>query len=206
MIWAVVLAAGKSERMGSAKLLLPLDGRTLIETVLQGVLRSRPDGVLVVVGADRARLEPVVERFPVRIVFNPDFERGMLSSVQRGLRAVPPAARAVLVFLADQPPPPASVVDRIVAAYRKTGKGIVLPACRGRRGHPVLIDLKYRFEIATLDPRIGLRRLVRGHPDDVYEVPARTPAILKDIDTPRDYRAFLKKGTSRRARGRPTSL
>jgi molybdenum cofactor cytidylyltransferase len=192
MIWAVVLAAGKSERMGSAKLLLPLGGRTLIETVIDGVLRSRPDGVLVVVGADRTKLEPVVGKFPVRIVINPDFARGMLSSVKRGFRAVPPAARAVLIFLGDQPPPPASVVERIVGAYRKTGKGIVLPAYRGRRGHPVLIDLKYRPEIGTLDPRIGLRQLPRAHPDDVCEVKVRTPAILRDIDTPEDYRALLK--------------
>jgi molybdenum cofactor cytidylyltransferase len=192
MIWAVVLAAGRSERMGSAKLLLPMGRSTLIETVIGGVLRSRPDGVLVVLGADREKIEPVIGRYPVRTVFNPDFGRGMLSSVKRGFEAVPPDARAVLVFLGDQPAPPASVTCRIIDAYRKTGKGIVLPAYRGRRGHPVLVDLKYRDEVGALDPRIGLRQLSRAHPDDVFEVKVRTPAVLRDIDTQEDYRALLK--------------
>jgi len=194
MIWAVILAAGKSERMGRAKLLLPLGKRALIETVIDGALRARPDGVLVVLGADRARLEPVIAGYPVRTVFNPDFERGMLSSLVCGLRAVPPDARAVLVFLGDQPPPPASVADRLVAAYKDTGKGIIIPTYRGRRGHPVLIDLRYRHEVGDLDPRIGLRALPRARPDDVLEVRVRTAAVLRDIDTPDDYRAVLKSG------------
>jgi molybdenum cofactor cytidylyltransferase len=198
MIWAVVLAAGRSERMGSAKLLLPVGRSTLIETVISGVLRSRPDGIIIVLGADRKKLEPVVGKYPVRTVFNPDFEQGMLSSVKRGFKALPPEARAVLVFLGDQPASPASVACRIIDAYRKTGKGIVLPAYRGRRGHPVLIDLKYRDEVGALDPRIGLRQLPRAHPDDVFEVRVRTAAVLRDIDTPEDYRALLK---SRRALG-----
>jgi len=192
MIWAVVLAAGRSERMGSAKLLLPMGRITLIETVIRGVLRSRVEGVLVVLGADREKLEPVIGRYPVRTVFNPDFGRGMLSSVKRGFEAVPPDVRAVLVFLGDQPAPSASVTCRIIDAYRKTGKGIVLPAFRGRRGHPVLVDLKYRDEVGALDPRIGLRQLPRAHPDDVFEVKVRTPAVLRDIDTQEDYRTLLK--------------
>lgn len=192
MIWAVVLAAGKSERMGSAKLLLPMGRSTLIETVVGGVLRSRPDGVLVVLGANREKFEPVLGKYPVRTVFNPDFEQGMLSSVKRGFEAVPRDARAVLVFLGDQPPPPASITRRIIDAYSKTGKGIVLPAYRGRRGHPVLIDLKYRGEVAALDPRIGLRQLPRVHPDDVFEIKVRTAAVLRDIDTPEDYRALFR--------------
>lgn len=194
MIWAVILAAGKSKRMGSAKLLLPMGKITLIENVIGGVLSARPDGVIVVLGADRERIEAVVGRYPVRTMFNPDFERGMLSSVTCGFKAVPSGARAILIFLGDQPAAPASITRRIIDAYRKTGKGIVLPAYRGRRGHPVLIDLKYRKDVGALDPRIGLRQLPRAHPDDVFEVKVRTAAILRDIDTPEDYRAFLKQG------------
>jgi len=192
MIWAVILAAGKSERMGSAKLLLPVGKRALIETVVRGVLNARPDGVLVVLGSDRNKLEPVIRNYPVRTVFNPNFARGMLSSVKCGFEAVPPEARAVLVYLGDQPAPPASIGSRIIDAFRKTGKGIILPAYRGRRGHPVLVDLKYRDEVAKLDPNVGLRQLLSAHPDDVLEVKVRTAAVLKDIDTPEDYRALLR--------------
>ena len=198
MIWAVILAAGKSERMGSAKLLLPMGKSTIIETVIGGVLRSRPDGVLVVLGSDREKLEPVIGKYPVRTVFNPDFARGMLSSIQRGLEAVPRDARAVLFFLGDQPAPSAAIINRLIDAYEKTGKGIVLPVYGGRRGHPVLIDLKYRNEIKTLDPEIGLRQLMRDHHEDVLEVRTRSPRVLLDIDTPEDYERALASWRRRR--------
>ena len=191
MITAVVLAAGRSERMGSPKMLLPFGRKTLIETVLAGVLRSRVDDVVVVLGARRAAVEPVVSKFAVRTVFNEGFEKGMLSSVLRGLREVPAAAGAFLVVLGDHPFPPASVIDRLIAAHDRTGKGIVLPVYRGRRGHPVLVDGRYRDRVTALDPSIGLRQLARDHPDDVLEVPVRTPAVLVDIDSPDDYRRAL---------------
>jgi molybdenum cofactor cytidylyltransferase len=197
MIAAVVLAAGRSERMGRPKMLLPFGRKTLIETVLAGVLRSCVDDVVVVLGAHREAIGAVVSKFPVRAVFNEGFEEGMLSSVVRGLREVPSAARAFLVVLGDHPSPPAAVIDRLVAAHDGTGKGIVLPAYRGRRGHPVLIDIRYRDRIKGLDPSLGLRQLARDHPDDVLEVPVRTPAVLMDVDRPDDYRKAL---ASRRRR------
>jgi molybdenum cofactor cytidylyltransferase len=191
MITAVVLAAGKSERMGRPKMLLPFGRKTLIETVLAGVLRSRVDDVVVVLGAHRETIEPVVSKFALRTVFNSDFGAGMLSSILRGLREVPAAAQAFLVVLGDQPFPPATVIDRLIAAHERTGKGIVLPVHRGRRGHPVLIDMRFRDEVTALDPSVGLRQLLRDHPDDVLEVSVRTPAVLAGIDRPEDYRKAL---------------
>jgi molybdenum cofactor cytidylyltransferase len=191
MITAVVLAAGKSERMGRPKMLLPFGRRTLIETVLAGVRKSRVDDAVVVLGAHREAVESIVARAGFRAVFNENFEAGMLSSVLRGLREIPAAALAFLIVLGDQPFPPSTVIDRLIAARERTGKGIVLPVHGGRRGHPVLIDMRYRDEVTSLDPSVGLRQLLRGHPDDVLEVPVRTPAVLADIDHPGDYRKAL---------------
>lgn len=191
MITAVVLAAGKSERMGRPKMLLPFGRRTLIETVLAGVRKSRVDDAVVVLGAHREAVESIVARAGFRAVFNENFEAGMLSSVLRGLREIPAAALAFLIVLGDQPFPPSTVIDRLIAARERTGKGIVLPVHGGRRGHPVLIDMRYRDEVTSLDPSVGLRQLLRGHPDDVLEVPVRTPAVLADIDRPGDYRKAL---------------
>lgn len=191
MITAVVLAAGKSERMGRPKMLLPFGRRTLIETVLAGVRKSRVDDAVVVLGAHREAVESIVARAGFRAVFNENFEAGMLSSVLRGLREIPAAAQAFLIVLGDQPFPPSTVIDRLIAARERTGKGIVLPVHGGRRGHPVLIDMRYRDEVTSLDPSVGLRQLLRGHPDDVLEVPVRTPAVLADIDHPGDYRKAL---------------
>jgi len=197
MITAIVLAAGKSERMGRPKMLLPFGRKTLIETVLAGVRRSRIDDVIVVLGAHREAIEPVISKLAFRTVFNKDFGAGMLSSVLWGLHEVPAAAQAFLVVLGDHPSPPASVIDRLIAAHERTGKGIVLPVYRGRRGHPILIDTRYREEVTALDPSIGLRQLLGDHPADVLEVSVRTPAVLVDVDRPDDYRKALN---SRRRR------
>jgi len=193
MIWAVVLAAGKSERMGRPKMLLPFGRKTLIEKVISGVMKFPIDGVLVVVGAQGGEIERLLRTYPVKSVFNPNFEQGMLSSIQKGLDELPGKARAVLVVLGDQPQTPASVVERLVAGFERSGKGIVLPRHRGRRGHPTLIDLKYKREIMGLDPAVGLRQLLIRHPDDVLEVPVRTPSVLRDIDRPEDFRKAMKR-------------
>ena len=198
MIQAIILAAGKSERMGRVKPLLPWGKRTLIEAIIDGVARSRAKDLLVVLGAAREVIEPVIAKYHVGRVFNPDFGRGMLSSIQRGLEAVPRDARAVFFFLGDQPPLHPGMINRLIDAYGKTGKGIVLPVYGGRRGHPVLVDLKYRNEIGTLDPGIGLKHLMRKHPEDVLEVRTRSPRVLLDIDTPEDYERALASRCRRR--------
>jgi molybdenum cofactor cytidylyltransferase len=115
----------------------------------------------------------------------------MLSSVRRGLSALPPSARAAAFILADQPEVASSVIDLMIEAYRREKKGIVLPVYRKKRGHPLLIDLKYRREIESLSPDIGLRGLLREHRDDILEVRVSSPAVLKDIDNPDDYGRVL---------------
>jgi len=199
VISAIVLAAGMSERMGRPKMLLPFGRGTLLDTVLAGVGRSRVDDVIVVLGAHRDAIEPVVSKHSARSVFNEGYEAGMLSSVLRGLQAVPADARAFLVVPGDHPAPSPSVINRLIAEHDATGKGIVLPVHRGRRGHPLLIDARYRDEVSRLDPAIGLRQLARDHPDDVLEVPVRSPAVLRDVDRPEDYRRALL--SRRRSRG-----
>lgn len=198
MIQAIILAAGKSERMGRPKPLLPWGGRTLIEATIDGISRSLADGILVILGAARDEIEPVIAEYSVGRAFNPDFGRGMLSSIQRGLKAVSRDARAVMFFLGDQPPPRPATINRLIRAYETTGRGIVLPVHRGRRGHPVLIDIKYKDEIGGLDPGIGLRQLMRDHPEDVLEMRTESPWVIYDIDTPEDYERALRLRGGRR--------
>jgi molybdenum cofactor cytidylyltransferase len=116
----------------------------------------------------------------------------MLSSVQAGFRTLPADADAAVVMLGDQPFLPSCVVDAVIGAYEEGGKGIVVPTFQGRRGHPVLIDLKYREEVLALDPAGGLRRLMRAHPADIFEVEAGDANILRDLDTPEDYAGLPK--------------
>lgn len=213
MIWAVVLAAGESRRMGTQKLLLPYGEATVVEAVAAAARKSRVDRVLAVLGADAEEVRRALERgaaaaggvgsgagapdgpaaptgpTPRGVAFavNEDYRSGMLSSVQAAFRALPSDATAAVVMLGDQPFVAPRVIDAVVDAYRTSGRGIVVPVSGGRRGHPVLVDLKYRDEVLRLDPADGLRQLLRAHPDDVEEVEADDPAILRDLDTPADY-------------------
>ena len=86
---------------------------------------------------------------------------------------------------------PSSVIDEVIDAYKKTGKGIVLPVYNKRRGHPILIDMKYRDEVKRISPDTGLRTLVHNHAEDILEVKVDAPGILKDIDTVEDYNQIL---------------
>ena len=193
MITAVILAAGKSRRMGTPKMLLPFGSGTIIESVITGALASRADTVLVVLGAKRRQIRSVVERFNVDTTINRRYKKGMLSSVQTGFKNLPESTRAVLVMLGDQPSVSPRTIDRLIEVFDKSGKGIVLPVVHGRRGHPILIDKKYRAEVLRLDPEVGLRALTHGHPEDIGEVTVEDTSVLEDIDTREDYAEAIKK-------------
>jgi len=202
MIWAIVLAAGESRRMGRPKLLLPYGEKTIIETVVQNVVSSRVDGAVVVLGGDRREIEEKIRRFAVKRAVNLAYGEGMLSSVRRGLSALPSSARAALFVLADQPDIPPAVIDSVVEAYLGGKKGIVVPVYKKKRGHPLLVDLKYRREIESLSPDVGLRGLILEHKDDILEVRISSPAVLNDIDRTEDYER-ARRAIRRRARPRP---
>ena len=193
MIWAVVLAAGESRRMGTQKLLLPFGETTVVEAVVATARGSRADRVMVVLGSDAGEVRKKLESSGAAFTINEDYARGMLSSVQAGFKALGGGAEAAVVMLGDQPFLPAKVVDAVIEAYRTSGKGIVIPVCRGRRGHPVLVDMKYRDEVLGLDPADGLRQLMRAHPGDIHDVEVENSNILRDMDTPEDYRAALPR-------------
>jgi molybdenum cofactor cytidylyltransferase len=183
---AVVLAAGESKRMGKQKLLLPWGEKTMIEEVIGHLLESKVHEILVVLGADSPRVEKKIKPLPVKTTVNPYYKKGMLSSVQWGFKKTEKDVQGVLVCLGDQPLIPFSVIDRILDSYEESKKGIIIPVYKKKRGHPVLIDAQYRKEVETLDSNIGLRALMRRHPQDIFEVDVDTPGILKDIDTKTD--------------------
>jgi molybdenum cofactor cytidylyltransferase len=192
MIWAMILAAGESKRMGKPKLLLPYGEKTIIETIVETVVSSNVENTLIILGSDREKIEEKIKNSPVKIVYNRDFRSGMLSSVQCGFKAVPEETRAVLVVLGDQPKISADVINKLIDAYKSTGKGIVLPVYKKERGHPVLIDVKYGEEVENLSPEVGLRGTVYNHPEDILEVDIETPSIFQDIDDESDYKRELE--------------
>ncbi|MGA2030735.1 MAG: nucleotidyltransferase family protein [Thermoguttaceae bacterium] len=194
MIIAVVPAAGQSRRMGLQKQLLPFAGTTVIGHIVDELCRSRVDEVRVVVGHRADRLRQALEGRSVRIVANPDYERtDMLASIRCGLAAVPAACRAVLVALGDQPAITAELIDAMIDCFRSSGRGIVVPVYAGRRGHPLLLDGRYRGEILTGCDQAGLRGLPAAHAGDVFDLPVSSGAVLSDMDYPEDYQRELTR-------------
>ncbi|HAH22594.1 MAG TPA: molybdenum cofactor cytidylyltransferase [Prolixibacteraceae bacterium] len=192
-VWAIVLAAGLSTRMGTQKLLLPFEGKTIIEKVVENILDSGIKKIKVVLGSERIDISNAIKWKPVDFVINEDFQQGMQSSVISGVKALPGDARAILVFLGDQPFIPLNVPRKVIEGWRHSGKGIVIPLFEGKRGHPPLYDLKYRNELSHLNPDQGLRSIAQTFPEDIYEVETSSPEIVRDIDTRNDYLYELNK-------------
>lgn len=186
--WAIILAAGSARRMGSQKLLLPYGKSTMIETVVDNVLGSTVKHVMVVLGANHQEVRDAIGSRPVKFCHNREHKKGMLSSVKCGIRALPANASSALIFLGDQPGIPPTVTNSVIDAYSEELFGIVIPVHSHRRGHPLLVDMKYRKEIELLDLEEGLRSLRHQFPEDVLEVEVEEPGILVDIDTPADYK------------------
>ena len=187
MIYAIILAAGRSSRMGSQKLLLPLGDRTIIARIAEEVLRSPVDRVFVILGPDGNGVIEALSDKRVDFVTNPDIEGDMLSSVRCGLCAMPDDCTAVLVVLGDQPGIAADIIALLVQAFQTSGRGIVVPIHGGRRGHPLLMSMHYRDEILNSYQDVGLRGLLHAHPEDVFEVEVSAPGVVEDMDVPEDY-------------------
>ena len=184
MICAIVLAAGKSERMGRPKALLPLQGKTFLENILSAIFRSPVEETRVVVGHHRNEIEPHVTP-PARLVFNPNYEQGMITSLQAGIRSLPPHTSGALLFLVDHPLVDFETIELLVT---KIGPDrIVLPTFQGRRGHPVLFGSAILQEILGLSSSQGANIVVHKDPDRIVEVSVNSPGILVDVDTPEDF-------------------
>lgn len=192
-IWAIILAAGESKRMGSPKMLLKFDGITMIEKVMNNVRMSDVGNVIVVLGSGYEGIKELVEKTSFRHCYNEYFRDGMLSSVKCGFRNLSGDVDAAMVFQGDQPFITPAVTNSLIKAYRSSDMGIVIPVYGNKRGHPLLVDCKYRNDIERLDSGMGLRELARRFSDDVLEVPSDEPGILKDFDTYGDYIEQINK-------------
>jgi len=191
MICAIVLAAGRSRRMGVQKLLLPFGSKTVITHIVDQLTVSSVDQVHVVVGCQGKRVSRELSGRPVSIVNNSNYKSGMLSSVRCGLQAMALQCRAVLVVLGDQPSVTTKLIDQMLQTFASTEKQILIPLYQGKRGHPIMFSATYREEILTHYDDIGLRGLLYTHKDDIFELPVKTSAVLSDMDYPQDYQREL---------------
>lgn len=188
---AILLAAGRSRRMGAFKPLLPFGGRTVVEACVENLRAGGVEEVVVVLGHRAEELHARLAHLSlVRFALNEDTESEMGVSIARGIAQVTCEARAVLVALVDQPAVPPAAIREVVAAHAEKRARLVVPEWNGRGGHPVLVDLAFRRELLDLDPRRGLRALFDAHRAEVLRLPVASPYVARDMDTWEDYRAL----------------
>jgi molybdenum cofactor cytidylyltransferase len=183
---AVILAAGRSTRMGGPnKLLAELGGKPLVRIVVEQALASKAKGVIVVIGHQADEVEKALRGLEVMFVHNPDFADGLASSVKAGIAAVPDHADAAVICLGDMPLISAHLIDRLIEAFAPDrGNLIAVPVSDNRRGNPVLWSRRFFNELMTLDGDIGARHLINRHSEAVAEVPVEGHGAFLDIDTP----------------------
>jgi molybdenum cofactor cytidylyltransferase len=186
-IAAILLAAGRSSRMGAFKPLLPFGNRTVIETCVINLQSAGIDQIVVVVGHRAPEVRKQLETFSVTFALNPDHESEMSASIVRGIEQVPPERKAVLVALVDQPAVSPEVIRQLIDEWQRIRTGLIQPEHDGRGGHPVLIDLAFRDELLALDPARGLRAVFDAHREAVRRLPVDSPFVARDMDSWEDY-------------------
>ena len=178
--------------MGAFKPLLPLGGRPMIVRAVESLAGAGVGPVLVVTGHRAGLVTAALADVAVSLVHNPDYQNGgMLSSVQAGVRALPPSASGLVLMLGDQPAVKSSSIRRLVESFIRSCAPIAIPTHRGRHGHPVVLAGRCIPLVLELAPDQTLKSLMTQFKNEILEVEVDDPAVLSDVDTPADYEAAL---------------
>jgi len=186
---AILLAAGRSQRMGAFKPLLPFGETNVIRNCIQNLHQAGVEDIVLVLGHRAKDLQQSLEDLRLRFALNPDPSSEMGASIACGVRELLPETKAALIALTDQPAVPPDVIRAIVSEWT-SGERLVIPEFQGRGGHPVLVDLRFREELLNLDSSGGLRFFLKAHRQQVRRLPVNTPFIARDMDTWDDYRSL----------------
>ena len=180
--------------MGRPKALLPIEGETFIGRIVGSLKRTQVGKILVVLGHNAGPLAAAIGALPVEILINPNYQLGQLSSLQVAVRNLlpDPDCDGMLVHLVDHPYIDASLVDRMIRQFYESKKDIVVPRCRGKRGHPVLFSRRLFGELLDAPMDQGAKAVVNAHGDATLEMETDEEGITVDIDTPELYRQHVK--------------
>jgi len=193
-VGAVVLAAGRSRRMGAPKALLPCHGRTFLRSILDALEQAGISEVRVVLGDQADEIRAAGRLSEDAIVVNPRPDDGMLSSLRCGIRALGPDLEGFLLWPVDHPLVLPRTVTSLVEALAAGRGGILVPVHDGRRGHPVLFAGRLAPLLLQAPDGVGARAVLRDHPQEVVEIPVADPGVVTDIDTPEEYGKALRRG------------
>jgi molybdenum cofactor cytidylyltransferase len=186
LVTAIVLAAGKSTRMGAPKQMLPLGDTTILGQTLAHLHQAGLEEVLLVLGAQAETIQQSLPSIPnLRTIHNPNYQQGMATSLQAGLAALRPETDSALIVLADQPFLQPQTIRQL--AHHSTAAQILIPTYRGKRGNPVRLHRFLFPEAMALQGDVGCRALFATHPDQIEMLEVEDEGILVDLDTPEQY-------------------
>jgi molybdenum cofactor cytidylyltransferase len=188
-VGAIVLAAGASERMGEPKVLMPwTQGRTIIEHIIEQLVKSRLDFLNVVTGYDASAVKRQIKPLDVNVVHNRSYKTGdILSSLKTGLRAMPDNVASALVVLGDQPRIQPKIIYRLLKAYSEGHGDFLVPTFQSLRGYPLLLGRRYWSDILDIRQLKSLAELYDMFSREITNLPVESETILSDMNTPADY-------------------
>lgn len=190
MLSLIVLAAGKSTRMrGRNKLLVKVDGKTIIRRVIEAALKSKVDEVIVILGWHANEIKKALEDLPCRFVLNKNYAKGQSSSVKAGLKQIGQGTEAILILPGDIAMINSSSINLVIEEFVRKNAPIIIAAHNGNPGHPILLEKQLFNEIGSIDEQtFGLKAVVKNHGKDVRLVEAGSSTVLIDVDTPGDLK------------------
>lgn len=190
---AAILAGGESRRMGAPKALLPYQGKTFVEHLLEVTRHPRVGVTRIVVGAHAEEIRQKLNAHAASIVENPDWQKGQLSSIQAAIRSLPAGSTEGMILCpVDHPIVSATLVAQLIEAFDSSGKPIVLPTHHGKRGHPVIFRSSLYDELLAASPEVGARQVVWAHAADVVEVATEDEGVILNLNDPETLEQALR--------------
>ena len=197
MIAGIILAAGESSRFGKDKLKLSLGSKMVIDWVLEAASKSKLEEILLVVKTGDRELLEIGEKYKATVVFNPDYKRGMSTSLQIALNELnnQKNLNGFCILLGDQPFVTADIINSLVKEFQKGNREIIVPYYEGKQGNPVLFDITWKDDFREITGDVGGRLIIKANPDRVKRIDFSSIAVIFDIDKEEDYikaRAWFK--------------
>jgi molybdenum cofactor cytidylyltransferase len=193
MLAAAILSAGESRRMGTPKALLPYRGSTFLQHLIEVTRHPRVGLTKIVLGAGAQLIRDTLHLDEASVVINNEWEKGQLSSIQAAVRSLAAAGTDGMILCpVDHPLVSANLVAHLIEQFDSTGKLVVLPTYKGRRGHPLIFRASLYDELLQASATVGARQVVWAHRDEVLEVATDEEGIILNLNDPETLRKALE--------------